>query len=84
MTDLATRPADRNTTTRSLGARLQAMLAEAAAISEPGPGVTRLPFTPEHARALDLIRGWMAAAGLTPTLDAAGTLVGRGGGEGPS
>jgi allantoate deiminase len=84
MTDLATRPADGNTTTRSLGERLQAMLAEAAAISEPGPGVTRLPFTPEHARALDLIRGWMEAAGLTPALDAAGTLVGAAAARGPS
>ncbi|ROT98059.1 M20 family metallo-hydrolase [Histidinibacterium lentulum] len=45
--------------------------------SEPGPGVTRLPFTPEHRAALDLLSGWMEEAGLAVTLDDAGTLVGR-------
>jgi len=45
--------------------------------SEPGPGVTRLPFTPEHRAALDLLTLWMRDAGLAVTLDDAGTLVGR-------
>ncbi|WP_232825065.1 M20 family metallo-hydrolase [Primorskyibacter marinus] len=53
-----------------------------ARVSEPGPGVTRLPFTPEHAAVLDLLRGWMAEAGLTHHLDDAGTLVGRHVGDG--
>lgn len=53
--------------------RLQAL----AGASAPGPGVTRLPFTPEHRAALDLLRGWMEAAGLSVRLDAAGTLIGR-------
>ncbi|MEC7764843.1 MAG: M20 family metallo-hydrolase [Pseudomonadota bacterium] len=58
-------------------------LARIARCSEPGPGVTRLPFTPEHRTALAEITDWMDAAGLTPTLDAAGTLVGRREGTGP-
>ncbi|AVX03620.1 allantoate deiminase [Maritalea myrionectae] len=52
-------------------------LTEIAKISEDGPGVTRLPFTREHADALALIEGWMRDAGLETHLDAAGTLVGR-------
>ncbi|TYB83185.1 M20 family metallo-hydrolase [Maritimibacter fusiformis] len=52
-------------------------LAALAACSAPGPGVTRLPFTPEHRRALDLLTGQMQAAGLAVHLDAAGTLIGR-------
>jgi allantoate deiminase len=69
LTDWGTRAADR--------------LTRIAACSEPGPGVTRLPFTDEHRAALAEIRGWMEAAGLSPTLDAAGTLVGRKEGTGP-
>ncbi|MCF4099216.1 M20 family metallo-hydrolase [Maritalea mediterranea] len=52
-------------------------LTEIAKCSEAGPGVTRLPFTREHADALQLIEGWMQDAGLETHLDAAGTLVGR-------
>jgi len=48
-----------------------------AKVSEPGPGVTRLPFSAEHRAALDLLSGWMRAAGLSVALDDAGTLVGR-------
>tara|TARA_R100000322_G_scaffold117349_5_gene75541 strand:+ start:13784 stop:15007 length:1224 start_codon:yes stop_codon:yes gene_type:complete len=59
------------------GALAAERLARIAKVSEPGPGVTRLPFTPEHRAALAEIRDWMQAAGLTPELDAAGTLVGR-------
>jgi len=53
------------------------MLAEAAEISEPGPGVTRLPFTAEHARAAEMIEGWMRDAGLATRRDAAATIIGR-------
>ncbi|NBC95934.1 MAG: allantoate amidohydrolase [Deinococcus-Thermus bacterium] len=56
---------------------LVARHAELAAISEPGPGVTRLFATPEHLQALELVRGWMEAAGMTTRLDAAGNLIGR-------
>jgi len=63
--------------TSDRGGIAERRLAELAALSEPGPGVTRLPFTPEHRAALDLLSGWMTAAGLSVTLDAAGTLTGR-------
>ncbi|TMV90101.1 M20 family metallo-hydrolase [Thioclava sp. BHET1] len=53
-----------------------------AKASEPGPGVTRLPFGPEHEAALEIITEWMTAAGCSVTLDAAGTLIGRR--EGPA
>ncbi|MFT6659876.1 MAG: allantoate deiminase [Maritalea sp.] len=52
-------------------------LTEIAKISEDGPGVTRLPFTREHAVAVEMIESWMQDAGLQTHLDAAGTLVGR-------
>jgi len=52
-------------------------LNEIAKISEDGPGVTRLPFTREHADAVTIIEGWMQDAGLETHLEAAGTLVGR-------
>lgn len=47
-----------------------------AAALEPGDGVTRLPWTPEHQQAIEIITTWMVAAGLSVHLDAAGTLVG--------
>ncbi len=50
---------------------------ELAALSEPGPGVTRLFATPEHLQALALLRGWMDGAGLATRVDAAGNLIGR-------
>ncbi|MCE8509081.1 M20 family metallo-hydrolase [Ruegeria pomeroyi] len=59
------------------GKRAEALLADLAACSEPGPGVTRLPFTPQHRAALDLLEARMRAAGLAVTLDDAGTLIGR-------
>ncbi|MCB1337895.1 MAG: M20 family metallo-hydrolase [Maritimibacter sp.] len=59
------------------GAHAADRLAALAACSLPGPGVTRLPFTPEHRAALDLLTGWIRAAGLAVQIDAAGTLVGR-------
>ena len=64
------------------GAQAEALLNRLATCSEPGPGVTRLPLTPEHRAALDLLRVQMGAAGLTVTLDDAGTLIGRR--EGPA
>lgn len=63
--------------TTDWGAEAARRLTRLAACSEPGPGVTRLPFTPEHRAALDLLTGWMRQAGLVPSLDDAGTLVGR-------
>lgn len=48
-----------------------------AQCSEPGSGVTRLPFTAEHRAANAMVANWMGAAGLEVTTDAAGTLIGR-------
>lgn len=63
--------------TNDWGERAARMLEDAAEISEAGPGVTRLPFTDEHARAADLIECWMETAGLRSRRDAAGTIIGR-------
>ena len=52
-------------------------LRDLAAMSEPGRGVTRLPFTQEHRAALDRLTTRMEEAGLSVRLDAAGTLIGR-------
>ncbi|MBR3371546.1 MAG: M20 family metallo-hydrolase [Rhodobacteraceae bacterium] len=59
------------------GPLAQDWLDRLAACSEPGRGVTRLPFTPEHRAALDILRKLMEDAGLSVHLDAAGTLIGR-------
>ncbi|WP_306115320.1 MULTISPECIES: M20 family metallo-hydrolase [unclassified Roseovarius] len=59
------------------GQRAEALLQELAACSEPGPGVTRLPFTPEHRAALEVLQEAMRRADLTVSVDAAGTLIGR-------
>lgn len=59
------------------GARAERLLNDLSTCSEPGPGVTRLPFTPEHRAAIDLLQAQMKTLGLTVTLDHAGTLIGR-------
>ena len=59
------------------GACAADLLDDLASLSEPGSGVTRLPFTPEHRAALELLAARMRQAGLRVTLDDAGTLVGR-------
>ncbi|MEZ5766846.1 MAG: hydantoinase/carbamoylase family amidase [Paracoccaceae bacterium] len=63
--------------TADLAARASARLAALAACSAPGPGVTRLPFTPAHRAALAELTAQREAAGLSVRLDAAGTLIGR-------
>ena len=59
------------------GALAQLWLDRLADCSEPGPGVTRLPFTPEHRAALAVLTELMEHAGLAVRLDDAGTLIGR-------
>lgn len=59
------------------GKRAETLLRDLAGCSEPGPGVTRLPFTPEHQAALDVLSSAMTRAGLQVTLDDAGSLIGR-------
>jgi len=61
----------------ALGAEIMRRLERIAQCSEPGPGVTRLPFTEEHRCAEVLLRGWMEAAGLAAHTDSCGTLIGR-------
>lgn len=61
------------------GQEAQDRLTDIASRSAAGPGVTRFPFTAEHAAALDVIGDWMARAGLAVHRDAAGTLIGRAG-----
>lgn len=59
------------------GELAQHWLDRLADCSVPGAGVTRLPFTPEHRRALGVLTELMEEAGLEVRLDAAGTLIGR-------
>jgi allantoate deiminase len=59
------------------GALARHWLNRLAACSEPGPGVTRLPFTAEHRAALAVLTELMEQAGLVVRLDDAGTLIGR-------
>ena len=61
----------------SHGERAATYLAELANISEPGAGVTRLPFTEEHRQANELVSQWMRDAGMKVHVDSAGTLIGR-------
>ncbi|MCU1400982.1 MAG: hypothetical protein JWN62_4091 [Acidimicrobiales bacterium] len=58
--------------------RLIARLTELRGIgASAGGGVTREAFGADDVRARDLVAGWMRAAGLTVTVDAAANLVGR-------
>lgn len=59
------------------GARVEGLLNELATCSEPGPGVTRLPFTPEHRAAIELLSAQLEMLGLGVELDHVGTLIGR-------
>jgi hydantoinase/carbamoylase family amidase len=54
-------------------------IAELAQLNDdPGAGgITREVYTPTYGRAVDLVSGWMGAAGLALRLDAVGNLVGR-------
>lgn len=48
-----------------------------AACSEDADALTRTFLTPQHAAALDLVRGWMEAAGMAVRVDGMGNVVGR-------
>jgi allantoate deiminase len=62
---------------QALGARAEAMIAELGAISAEPDRLVRFYLTPEHRRAADRVAGWMRAAGMTVSEDAAGTMRGR-------
>ena len=64
-------------TPADLGRLTQSLLDELAlATDEPGR-VTRTYLSPAHARAIDLVGGWMRARGLATSLDPVATLRGR-------
>jgi allantoate deiminase len=62
--------------TGPIAARMMRRLDELGAISDQRDSLTRLYLSPAHARAIALVRTWMQEAGLTVTVDAAGTVCG--------
>lgn len=60
-----------------LGARAQALLDDLAAVTDEPGRVTRTYLSPAHARAVDLVGGWMRDRGLATSVDAVATLRGR-------
>lgn len=70
------------TLSKDTGQKVMRRLDAISAYSEPGPGVTRRPFTEEHRLAATTIQDWMHSAGLSVRIDPAGTIVGRR--EGPT
>lgn len=62
--------------TIDLGRRAQAMLDALAAVSDEEGRITRLYLSPAHKRSVDLVRRWMAEAGLAVSVDALGTVKG--------
>jgi N-carbamoyl-L-amino-acid hydrolase len=58
------------------GARLLSRLKELAAVSAPGPGVTRLAYSAQDEAGRALVGGWLREAGLSVRVDAAGNLLG--------
>jgi hydantoinase/carbamoylase family amidase len=55
--------------------RLGAMLESIARISEPGPGVTRLAYSPLEREAHELVRSWGTQLGLHSSTDAVGNTI---------
>ena len=59
------------------GSRVLRRLDELAAIGAvPGGGITRIAFSTEERRAMDLVAGWMREAGLTVAFDSFGSMFG--------
>ncbi len=56
-------------------ARLWSTLESMAALTEDGPGVSRLAYTPYERRAHDLFAEWMGDVGCTVEVDAAGNTI---------
>ncbi|WP_428030131.1 allantoate amidohydrolase [Ancylobacter sp.] len=61
----------------ALGARAAGMIEELGRISSTPDHLTRFFLTPEHRQAADHVARWMAAAGLTVSEDALGTVRGH-------
>jgi allantoate deiminase len=64
-------------------ARVVARCDELAAVTETPGHITRVYLSPEHARANEIVGGWMHDAGLRTWQDAAGNLHGRAAGITP-
>lgn len=62
---------------RALGLRTQALLDELGLVTDEPGRVTRTYLSPAHARSIDLVGGWMRAAGMTTSVDAVATLRGH-------
>ncbi len=60
-----------------LGEAITSRIAELAAVSDETGRLTRLYLSPAHRKAADLVVSWMRDAGMTPRIDAAGSVVGR-------
>jgi hydantoinase/carbamoylase family amidase len=61
----------------ALGEAVAARLIELAAVTDEPGRLTRLYLSPAHRKAAELVAGWMREAGMTPRIDAAGSVVGR-------
>jgi len=61
---------------KAVGERALVLTDELASFSQAGPGVTRLPFTDEHEKALAFLTVHMQEAGLCVSRDAAASLIG--------
>ncbi len=59
-------------------ARLTSRLEDLSKIGGiPGGGISRFPYSNEHAQAVRLVAGWMQEAGLAPGCDGIGNLIGE-------
>jgi allantoate deiminase len=65
------------------GKRIYERSEELALCSRPGPGVTRLPFTPESSKAESLVEMWMNQAGMRVWKDGVNNIIGRYEGKDP-
>jgi len=64
-------------TPAELGRQTQDLLDALALVTDEPGRVTRTYLSPAHARAVDLVGGWMRERGLATSLDAVATLRGR-------
>lgn len=58
-------------------ARMEKDIEMLSKISAPGPGVTRLPFTPEAKKTVEALKWLMAEAGMEVRVDASEAVIGR-------
>jgi allantoate deiminase len=61
----------------ALGEAIASRIAELATVSDEDGRLTRLYLGPGHRRAAELVAKWMREAGMTPRIDALGSVVGR-------